>query len=43
MEDIGQEYTELTDSTILNGAPKDTPMLQILQDRYINNNKDDIV
>lgn len=33
MEDIGQEYTELTDSAMLNGAPVGTAILQILQDR----------
>ena len=33
MEDIGQEYTELNDSLMLNGAPPGTPLIHLLQDR----------
>ena len=35
MEDIGQEYAELADSVMINGAPPGTSHFQILQDRYI--------
>ena len=34
MEDIGQEYAELADSVMINGAPPGTSHFQILQDRY---------
>ena len=33
MEDIGQEYAELADSVMINGAPPGTSHFQILQDR----------
>ena len=33
MEDIGQEYAELADSVMINGAPPGTSQFQILQDR----------
>ena len=33
MEDIGQEYAEIADSVMINGAPPGTSHFQILQDR----------
>jgi len=35
MEDIGQEYAELADSVMINGAPPGTSHFQILQDRSV--------